>query len=252
MDRAFADHFSGVADQYARFRPEYPPALFEYLASMAPGRHLAWDCGSGTGQASRDLARFFERVVATDASEAQIESALPMENVEFCVAPADRSALAEASVELVTVAQALHWFPLDLFYAEVRRVLVPAGVLAVWSYGVIHADDPGCDAILKRFYYEVVFDYWPTERRHVEDGYRSFSFPFAELAPPQFEMVAEWDLNDLLGYVSTWSAVSRYLAKRQENPVLVLEQELAKSWGDPAVKRCIRWPLAARIGRKGS
>jgi len=248
MDRAFADHFSGVADTYARFRPEYPSSLFEYLASIGPARHLAWDCGAGSGQASRGLARFFQRVVATDASEAQIEAALHADNVEFSVCPADASGLPDHSVDLVTVAQALHWFPLDRFYAEVRRVLAPGGVLAVWTYGVVHVDQPASDGVLQRFYYEVIGDYWPAERRHVEDGYRSLPFPFSELTSPRFEMSAVWSMADLLGYVSTWSAISRYIAKRQENPVLALEEGLIRCWGDAGQRRRISWPLAMRVG----
>jgi len=249
MTHAFSDHFSRVASAYATYRPQYPAELFAYLASLAPERDLAWDCAAGTGQATLGLAQHFDRVIGTDASSAQIASAEPHPRVDYRVALAESSGLADRSINLVTVAQAAHWFDFDRFHREVRRVLVPDGVVALWSYG-IHAVDGGpIDAIVGHFYTNVVGPFWPPERRLIEEGYRTIPFPFDEIDTPEFELVARWTLPELLGYLRTWSATTRYLETHGVDPVVALEQELGPSWGPADQARRVRWPLALRAGR---
>jgi SAM-dependent methyltransferase len=244
----FSDHFSRVSDAYADFRPTYPPALFDWLAGIAPATGLAWDCACGSGQASVDLAARFRQVVATDASAAQLAGAVVHERVIYREAPAEASGLPEGSVDLVTVAQALHWFDRPRFYAEVARVLKPGGILAVWSYGVQTVEGEAVDAVVQHYYREVVGPYWPPERRLVEEGYRSLDLPFDEFLAPHFEMSVHWPLERLLGYFASWSATGRYLKATGENPVLALAERLAPVWGE-GVRR-VTWPLAVRVARK--
>jgi len=249
MSQTFKDHFAPVAASYVDFRPHYPPALFAWLATLAPRRDLAWDCAAGSGQASSDLAAHFARVVATDASPAQIDAASPHPRIEYRVAPAEASGLPDASVDLVTVAQALHWFDLTGFYAEVRRVRRPGGVLAVWTYGVLTVAGAEVDALVQRFYHDTVGPYWPPERAHVENGYRSLPFPFVEIAAPPFAMEASWTLPQLLGYFRSWSATGRFAAANGCDPVTLLEEQLAPLWGEEGQGRKVIWPLSLRVGR---
>ena len=202
----FRDHFASAAPAYAAFRPRYPAALFAALAEQAPGRHMAWDCATGSGQAAIGLAEQFEQVEATDASAAQLAAALAHPRVRYRQAPADASGLAPHSVELVTVAQALHWLDRPAFYAEARRVLAPGGVVAVWCYGLVELG-AGVDEPIRAFYERTVGPYWPPERALVDSGYRTIDFPFAELALPAITMEAELTLQELGGYLGTWSAV---------------------------------------------
>ena len=246
---SFKDHFAAVSDAYAGFRPSYPPALFDWLAEIAPARRLAWDCACGSGQASIDLAKRFERVVGTDASAKQLAGARPHPCVEYRVAPAEASGLPDASVDLITVAQALHWFDLPRFYAEARRVLKPSGVLAVWSYGIQTVAGDEVNALVQRFYHETLGAYWPPERKLVEEGYLTIDFPFAEFNAPAFEMSVHWSMGQLLGYFSSWSATGCYIQARGENPVAALAAEMASAWGNIEEKRQVAWPLAVRAGR---
>jgi SAM-dependent methyltransferase len=246
----FADHFSGVAAGYARFRPRYPAALFAYLASIAPSRDRAWDCATGTGQAAVALAARFRTVVATDASARQIAHAEAHPRVEYLVASAEASALASASVDLVTVAQALHWFEPSRHFAEARRVLRPRGVYAAWCYGRLRVADARAQALLDELYGETLGPYWPAERRLVEEGYRSVELPFDELVPPGFRMRAVLTLDALAGYLRTWSATARYAARHGEDPVASVVARLRGSWGGPQARRLVAWPLALRVGRR--
>jgi SAM-dependent methyltransferase len=247
---SFPDHFSGVAGAYAEHRPRYPERLFAWLAELATGRELAWDCATGSGQAALGLADYFDRVIATDASGAQIAAAVAHPRVEYRVAPAESSGLAPESADLVTVGQALHWFDRPAFYAEARRVLRPDGVVAAWTYGHSSLGEPLGDAVMRRFYSETVGPYWPPERALVDAGYRTIEVPFVEIEPPQIAMEAKWSLAAFLGYVGTWSAVTRFRAERGFDPVPELAGELRPHWGDPALPRRIRWPLAIRVGRR--
>jgi SAM-dependent methyltransferase len=244
----FADHFSRVSAGYAAFRPHYPDALFALLAGVAPAQEVAWDCGTGTGQAALGLARHFTRVIATDASDAQITHATPHPHITYRVAPAERSGLEDHSVDLVAAAQAVHWFDRPRFWAEARRVLHPAGVIAVWTYWFFSIE-PELDAIIQRFYKDTVGPFWPPERRVVDDRYRSLEFPFAEFTVPGFTIEQQVTLDDVGGYIRTWSATRAYIEQKGRDPVDDLVAELSRVWGDPAAPRLARWPLAVRAGR---
>jgi ubiquinone/menaquinone biosynthesis C-methylase UbiE len=249
MGQAFQDYFSGIANRYADFRPHYPSALFDYLATLVPKHAVVWDCACGNGQATVDLAQRFDRVIGTDANREQISAAAPHPRIEYRVAPAERSGLPDHSVRLITVAQALHWFDLDRFNAEVKRVLSPDGVIAVWTYGVNILEGDEANQLVQRFYTDTVGRYWPPERKYVEDGYRTIPFPFAEMRAPAFHMEAHWTLEQLLGYFSTWSATNRYIKTTGRNPIEPLYADLQHVWGDAKQTRKITWPLSVRIGR---
>jgi SAM-dependent methyltransferase len=244
----FKDHFSKQAADYAKFRPGYPQELFNYLGGIAPSRQLAWDCGTGNGQAAIGLASVFDRVIATDASEKQISNAQPYDRVEYRVAPAEDSGIDSGTVDLIMVAQALHWFDLDRFYAEARRVLKPDGVLAASAYNLLHIE-AAIDEIVNRYYYEVVGSFWPQERQLVEQ-FADLPFPFQEIDPPKFEMTAWWNLDHLVGYLRTWSSTQRFIAAKGSDPLKQIMDELRAAWGVPEQTRTVIWPLTLRIGRK--
>lgn len=245
----FADHFSQVAARYADFRPHYPASLFDYLATLVSKDSKVWDCACGNGQATSDLAARFSRVFATDASSEQIASAVAHPNVEYSVGLAEQSGLPTGSVRLLTIAQALHWFDLARFYAEARRVLAPGGLLAAWAYGINAVEGESVNQIVQDFYSNVVGPYWPPERELVEDGYRNIPFPFDEIVPPAFRMQTHWNLEQLLGYFSTWSATSRFMKSTGRNPLEPLAAVLQKAWTSPDSPRTVTWPLTLRIGR---
>lgn len=245
----FKDHFSVASSDYARYRPRYPAALFDWLAAQAPARLLAWDVATGNGQAALELSTRFARVIASDASAAQLEAATPCAKVEYRHEPAERCSLSDASADLVTVAQALHWMDHPRFFAEATRVLRPDGVLAVWCYEVFETT-PAVDEVVSRFYHHVVGEYWPPERRWIETGYADLVMPLPRVDAPDFEMSLRWDLDALLGYVGTWSAVNRYRAARGVDPLPALRAELAPVWGAPEAPRDVRWPLKLHIARQ--
>jgi SAM-dependent methyltransferase len=248
----FHDHFSAFATRYADFRPRYPAAIFDYLATIVPRTSLVWDCACGNGQATIDLAERFDRVVATDASKEQIASATRQANIEYRVAPAESCELADQSSGLVTVAQAIHWFDFDRFFAEVNRVLIENGVIAIWAYGINELEGEAANALVQDYYSNIVGPYWPPERRLVEEGYRTIPFPFTEITSPSINMETRWDLDALLGYFSTWSATNRFIKANGYNPLERLNAELSKVWGEREKTRLVTWPLSLRIGRKAS
>ena len=246
---SFRDHFSKVASGYAAYRPRYPATLFDFLAEHAPGRSLAWDCACGNGQATLDIAERFEHVIGTDPSEAQISEAPPHPRIEWRVAPGEKSGIPDDTCDLVTVAQALHWLDIDAFFREASRVARPAGLVAVWTYGDVRLDEADADAVVRRFARRTVGPYWPPQRRIVDDGYRSVTMPFAELEVPTFEMDDRWTLEQLLGYVRTWSATTRYGEALNADPTIDLAARLGALWGDPDERRRVWWPLTVRAGR---
>ena len=248
MTGSFQDRFSARAGGYAAYRPSYPAELFRWLAESSPGRDLAWDCGTGTGQAAIGLAPYFGRIVATDASASQLEHAKAAPNIEYRVAPAESSDLGDGSVALVTVAQALHWFDRPRFFAEAGRVLQPGGLLACWMYNMMQVDRE-FDRLVAHLYTDIVGPFWPGDRVLVDQNYRTIEFPFPEFEPPRFDMAEQWSFPHVVGYLRTWSAVSRYLQDMGHDPVALIEPELLAAWGDPGQTRTIRWPLALRVAR---
>lgn len=238
-DKSFKDHFSGHAAAYAAARPDYPEALFATLAAIVRQTRLAWDCATGNGQAAASLARHFDAVVATDASAEQIASANGPERVEFRTAPAEVSGLASASVDLVTVAQALHWFDIPAFFAEAERVLCPGGVLAYWCYGNCDIAD-GIGELVQAIY-ESVDEYWPPERTLIENGYRDIEAPFPRIDLPPFAMQLEWTSGQLLDYVATWSACQRARKATGKDPLDGFRERINAAWG--AAPRTVTWPL---------
>jgi SAM-dependent methyltransferase len=245
----FTDPFGAVARAYASFRPTYPDALFAWLADASPGRARAWDCATGSGQAAVALAEHFAEVVATDASAEQLAHARPHPRVRYRVAPAEAGGLPDASADLVTVAQALHWFDLDAFFAEAGRVLRPRGLLAAWTYGLFEST-PEVDRVVARYHDEALGAYWSPARRLVDEGYASIPFPWAPLDVPPFAMAARWTLDRLVGYLATWSARQAAVEATGEDPLPAVHEALAAAWGDPAQARAIRWPLAVHVRRK--
>lgn len=243
--------FSGHAADYAAWRPRYPQALFEWLAAVAPARRVAWDCATGNGQAAHGLVNEFARVIATDASPDQLANADPHPRIEYRHATAEQSGLRDGAVDVVTVAQALHWFDIPAFFTEVERVLAPGGVVAAWSYALARVS-PKMDAIVETFYNRTVGPYWSPRRRLVDTGYATVAIPdaFEEMEPPNLEMEATWTLERFTAYLRTWSAVQSFIAEHGRDPVEQLQYELRPYWGEPHVTRRVRWPLAIRAARR--
>jgi SAM-dependent methyltransferase len=245
---SFKDHFSGHANAYAKYRPDYPAELFQYLASLTPQREVALDVATGSGQAALGLADHFSLVVASDGSVSQLQNAEQRPNVAYIGNLAEQPALRDGSVDLVVAAQAAHWFDHARFYPEVKRVLKSNGALALWTYGLAYVE-PQIDVIVRHFYSDVVGSYWPPERRWVESAYRDLPFPLKEVSTPEFELRLQWDLDSLIGYLGTWSAVQRYKREKGQDPLPALRAEIAPCWGSPVAARTVTWPLHLRVGR---
>lgn len=245
----FKDHFSAHAAVYREARPHYPAALFDFLAAEAPSATRAWDAGCGNGQASIALAERFSEVIATDPSAEQIANAMPRANIAYRVEPAEQTTIDAASIDLVCVAQALHWFELDRFHTEVHRVLKPDGIVAFWSYADCRVD-AAIDVQKDRLYVDLTGPYWLPERTLVESGYVSLPFPFERIAAPPFELCMQWNLDHYLAYLRSWSATQRYIRAHDEDPVSLVENELCQAWGDPAQSRAVRWDFHLHCGRK--
>jgi SAM-dependent methyltransferase len=242
----FKDHFSDQSAGYARHRPHYPESLFDYLSALTSGHACAWDCATGSGQAAIALAHHYEQVIATDASAAQIGSALPHDSVDYHVAKAEASGLDADSVDLVTVGQALHWFDTERFSSEATRVLVGGGVLAAWCYELCKVEE-GCDGVVDHLYADLVGDYWPPERRLIENRYADIALPGEPIEPPDFDMRVTWQVEDMLGYLRTWSACQRYERQQGSDPVDSIEADLVSAWGKE--RRAVAWPLTLRVSR---
>jgi SAM-dependent methyltransferase len=245
----FKDHFSRQSAAYSRYRPGYPPALIEFVAACAPDFGVALDCATGNGQAAVALAERFEAVIAIDASRRQLAQALRHPRVAYVCGTVERLPVTDASVALVVAAQAAHWFQFERFYGECRRVMRAGGVFAAWTYEKFRVDSV-VDAIVDRFYTEVVGRYWPPERRYVEEAYRTLPFPWSELPAPSFEMQTHWDLDEVMGYLGTWSAVQRYKdANDQRDPLPDLRRHLESLWPADGSARPVAWPIHLRVGR---
>jgi len=246
---SFKDHFSKHSAEYAIARPGYPPELFNYLSDLCSEHELAWDCATGNGQAAQSLVKYFASVIATDGSEGQIAAAKPLANIEYRVATAEQADLLAGSVDLITVAQALHWFSMGEFFENCDRVLKPGGVLAVWSYGMCFISSE-VDQIINSLYAETLDEYWPEERRLVEQRYQNIEFPFTEVSDlPTFSMTVRWTLEQLSAYLLSWSATQRYITANHLDPVAAIADELASAWGQ-SLEKTVQWPLTLVVSRK--
>lgn len=247
----FEDHFSRQSQTYAQYRPRYPDEIYAYLASVSPGLSLAWDCGTGNGQAALGLANYFDKVYATDASAEQISRAYPHEKVEYRAEPAEHVSLNNSSTDLVTVAVAIHWFNFEEFYREVKRVLRPNGVIAAWTYNLTEVT-PEIDQLIEEYYKGILNGYWPERIRYLEEKYETLPFPFEEIVAPAFVIEINWNLLQLAGFFDSWSATQRYKADKGRHPLEIIWPKLTKAWGDENEPRLIRLPLHFRVGRNAS
>jgi SAM-dependent methyltransferase len=240
------DNFSAQAKLYAQFRPTYPPELYSFILSLVEKKDKAWDCGTGNGQVAQVLAAHFKEVCATDISSKQLEQAPVLPNVLYRIEGAENSSFGDNSFDLITVAQAVHWFDFDKFYATVHRTMQPNGILALVGYGLLYTD-PETDAIIQRFYTVVIGSYWDKERKYIDENYRSLPFPFTEIEMPPTESKFEWALPQLLGYLETWSAVQHYIKANNHNPIELIADELKAAWPENEIKT-VRFPIISRIG----
>ena len=239
-------YFTSQADSYKGFRPTYPTELFEWLRAISTGGTV-WDVGCGSGQASIALAAHFPHVIATDTSQAQIALAPTISNVEYRCESANRSSIGNGSIGLTLVAQALHWFDLDAFYAEVRRVSMPKAPLVALTYNLLAID--GVDEVIRHLYFDVLGPYWPSERKHVESGYREIPFPYSPIESPQFAMQAKWTLPHLIGYLKSWSALAIYENATGKDALVEIRDQLEGAWGNPTAIKVVTWPLSVLAGR---
>ncbi len=240
------DNFSRQSGGYARYRPRYPENLFKFLADAVTSKKTAWDAGTGNGQTAAELARFFEQVIATDISTRQLEHAFRADNISYRNEPAEKTSIAGGSVDLVTVSQALHWFKFEEFYAEVRRVAAPGAIFAAWTYTRL-ACDPKVEDLITHFHFDILKDYWDPERKYVDDGYRTIPFPFKKITAPDFQIRTTWSLQDLEGYINTWSAVQKFIAAEGKNPVPGLVARISRYWANDETGEII-FPVHLKMG----
>jgi len=241
------DNFSSGSDQYAKYRPAYPAEVFDYLNTLTIDKAAAWDCGTGNGQVARELAKSFEHVFATDLSRAQIDQAIHAANIHYSVQPAEKTEFKDGQFDLILVAQAIHWFDFEKFYAEVRRTGKPHALLCIMGYGLMSIDER-IDPIIKHFYENRVGPYWDEERRYIDEHYATIPFPFDEIQVPDFINRQYWTLDHLTGYLGTWSAVKHFIRDNGYNPVSEVIQELERHWSRKEKKE-VNFPLLLRVGR---
>lgn len=237
-----------LAQDYARFRPSYPEDLMEYLASVTPSHLVAWDYGTGNGQAARGISRHFGMVFAADVSFEQLTYAEKDESICYLLARAERFPVSTDQVDIVTVAQALHWFDRDSFYSEVKRVLKPGGIIAVWSYHLPQMD-PEIGQIASQYYQDILGPFWSPSIRLIEDKYATISFPFEELSHPFFEMTTSWKLHQFVGFLTSWSAVPTFIEANGYHPLLAIRSDLNEVWSNPTQERLFHWPIYLRVGK---
>lgn len=247
-NKATTNWFAQGGGDYAKFRPSYPAELASFLASVAPDKKLAVDVGCGSGQLTAQLADYFAEVVGIDPSPDQLAHAYRHPNIRYRCAPAEKLPLDAGTASLVTAAQAAHWFDLPVFFDEVRRVAAPGAIIALATYGVLKLE-PVVNQVFLRFYQDVIGPFWPPERNLVDSGYATIDFPFAELPAPSIAIRQEWNLPELLGYVSTWSAVRAAFEAGQHELLSKFADDMSQVWGDVGARRPVAWPVSLRIGR---
>lgn len=240
--------YSPYAKRYAQSRPGYPAELFEYLASLTELHDAAWDCATGSGQAARSLVKYFDKVVATDISGEQIKNAGKHNRIEYRVAHSEKSGIMNQSVNLITVASALHWFNLPEFYKEVKRVIVPGGVIGVWTYHIGYIKSP-FDELFLHFYQDILAPYFNEGAKLVDNKYAEITLPGTPIESKDFSVSVNWNLTDMLNFIESWSGTQHYIKVNKKNPVMLIEKELRRLWGDPGKIQTLRWPLFLKISR---
>lgn len=240
------DYFSTQSKTYAAFRPTYPEELYQFIFQHVRNKGDAWDCATGNGQVARYLAEHFDRVHATDLSQQQLDHAIKKDNIHYSVSPAEKTSFHDHQFDLVTVAQALHWFDREAFYKEVNRVCKPGGILAVWGYALLYIE-PAIDKLIMEFYNGTVGPYWDKARRLVEDEYRSIPFPYEVIKAPAFSIKVRWTLDQLSGYLSSWSATQKFIKEKGYDPVGPFVKSLEKYWFNNEMTAT--FPMFSKIGR---
>lgn len=244
----YIDHFNTESKQYQQFRPDYPDALYQFLATLTPRKSCIWDCATGSGQAALALVKYFDRVIATDINRGQLDAAPSHQGVYYLCCPAEKTPLSAQSIDMVTVAQALHWFDFDLFYQEVQRVCKPSAYFAAWCYTLIRINSD-IDSLIDKLYTNILGEYWPVERRYIDEEYRTIPFPFEVINTPGFTIEKEINFDELIGYLLTWSGLKEYQSKKKSDPMKLLVEELAEAWGASEKKYLVHWPIHLRVGR---
>ncbi|MEO8769730.1 MAG: methyltransferase domain-containing protein [Ferruginibacter sp.] len=240
------DNFSRQSETYAKYRPVYPKELFDCITGFVTSKKLVWDCGTGNGQSAAELCKYFEKVYATDTSKKQIDNAVQAANIIYVLEPAEKTSLENNSVDLITISQALHWFDFDKFYEEVKRVSKQEGIIAAWTYNLLKID-PITDKIIYDYHFDTLGPYWDKERSHVNDNYANIPFPFRQIDTPAFSIKVNWSLEDLEGYLNTWSALQKFISINHFSPVEELMIEIKRKWPTGEV-RLVEFPLTIKIG----
>jgi len=240
------DNFSKQSGIYAKYRPGYPPVLFDCIINLVEKKEAAWDCGTGNGQAAKELSRSFQKVFATDISQKQIDQAFQKDNIIYSVQPAEQTNFRDNNFDLVTVAQALHWFRFDEFYAEVKRVTKPGGIFAAWSYSLLSISGT-INKLIADHHYITLEGYWDDERKYVDEEYRNIPFPFSKINTPVFTMDYHWTIEELEGYLNTWSALQKFTRKNNYNPVAELIQQIKPAWNQEKMR--VSFPVHLLMGK---
>lgn len=241
--------FNSQAVDYARYRPLYPEEIFQFLSKLTPAHDVAYDIGTGNGQCAVTLSKFFKKIWASDLSREQIANAIPKENISYFVSQSHESHLSDATVDLITIATALHWFDFDKFYPECKRILKPDGVIAAWSYGWHECENAEVTKLINTVGKEILKDYWSPQPKLIWNEYKTIPFPFEEIHAPRFTQTLSWNLEELVGYLTTWSATQKYINDRKSHPVEIVYSELLDVWGDSKTKFQFTCPLYMRVGR---
>jgi ubiquinone/menaquinone biosynthesis C-methylase UbiE len=241
------DLFSKQSSLYAIYRPTYPDELYRYILSFVENKSVAWDCATGNGQAAAALAPNFKTVYATDISEGQLKNAVKVSNIIYSRQPAEKTTFDDNSIDLITVAQAYHWFDFSAFEHEVKRVAKNGSVIAIWGYGLIYASDVNVDQLIQYFYKDVTAPYWDPERRYVDEQYLTIPFPYHELPTKGFTIERHWTLEEFANFLRTWSSVQNFIKKNGIDPVDDFTKKLKEIWNDESAIR-FNFPVFLRIG----
>ncbi|WP_373524424.1 class I SAM-dependent methyltransferase [Aquiflexum sp.] len=241
------DLFSNHSEEYAQFRPSYPKVLFDFVVSHCKGKESAWDCATGNGQVAGHLSNYFKKVEATDISEKQLENAITRPNVYYSKQSAENTIFPDQHFDLITVGQAIHWFDFKGFYKEVNRTGKKDSLLLVLGYGKLSAA-PELDGVIDELYRDILEPYWEPERKYIDEKYLTIPFPFKEIKTPEFKNSINWKIDQLIGYLNTWSAVKKYIQLNVQNPVNLVSEKLKVCWGSE-VERKIEFPLLVRLGK---